>query len=251
MAKHRNPQGSIIQRDSRRIPEKLDDDIFFGLTLDSDQKAFRDAIWDKNTISVFCNSRSGTGKSTIAVGVGMMLCEYGLYDSIVYVATPTVEQKQGYLPGDQEAKSAPYMTPLEDALRALNYDPRHVIATSDNIEGIKDGSAIVEFTVDTYFRGINLENKVVIVDEAQNFYFDSLKKTLTRIHDNCKVIVIGHDKQCDIIKKPERSGFVKYLESFKKYKEETGDERVKICTLTHNHRGWFSNFCDDVEPNYT
>ena len=186
----------------------------------------------------------------IAVGVGTLLCNYGLYDGILYVATPTVEQKQGYLPGDQEAKSAPYMVPLEDALIALGYEPKHVIATSDNIDGIKDGSAFVEFSVDTYFRGINLENKVVIVDEAQNFYFDSLKKTLTRIHDNCKVIVIGHDKQCDIIKHPERSGFTRYLDEFKKYKMETGDEKIKICNLTKNYRGWFSTFCDNVTPHY-
>ena len=58
------------------------------------------------------------------------------------------------------------------------------------------------------------ENKVVIVDESQNFYFDELMKVLTRIHDNCKVIVIGHDGQNDLINNPERSGFVPYLKWF-------------------------------------
>ena len=95
----------------------------------------------------------------------------------------------------------------------------------------------------TFLRGTNFENKVVIVDEAQNFYFDELKKVLTRVHDSCKVIVIGHDGQNDLISNPERSGFVPYMEWF------NNDERTAVCRLEKNYRGWISQHADDLTYN--
>ena len=61
---------------------------------------------------------------------------------------------------------------------------------------------------------------MVIIDEAQNYYFDELKKVLTRLHDSCKIIVIGHEGQNDLFDHPERSGFVPYLNWF------AGDDRT-------------------------
>ena len=154
-----------------------------------------------------------------------------------------MEQRQGYLPGTQEAKSAPYMEPLIEALYTLDINPDTTIRSEENIEAVKNGSAYIEFTVDTYLRGVNFENKVIIIDESQNFYGDDLKKTLTRIHDSCKTIVIGHTEQCDLYKYKERSGFYQYLEAFSKI----DDPRIKICELTVNHRGWVSTISDNVQ----
>ena len=222
------------------IPETLDDHIFYGLSLDPDQRIFRDAIWDRSKIAVICNAKAGTGKTTIAVGVANLLYQYGLYNGIVYIMSPVMEQRQGFLPGDEDAKNAPYMQPLIDALTTIGVDPMKAIINYD--EDSNKNGAYIKFTVDTFLRGCNLENKVVIIEEAQNFYGDLLKKTLTRIHDNCKVIIIGHDKQCDLVKNPERSGFVKYISAF----EQANDPRAQICELKKNYRGWFSTFCDNV-----
>lgn len=225
------------------IPQKLDDDIFYGLDLDDDQKHFRDAIWNLEKIAVICNAKSGTGKTTVALGVANLLVQYGLYDKITYVISPTQEQRQGYLPGDQTSKTEPYMQPLMDALLTLGINPETAIISENNMQALKNGTAYIEFIADTYLRGVNFDNRVVIIDEAQNYYFDDLKKTLTRIHDNCKVIVIGHTEQCDIYKKPERTGFGPYLKAF----NECNDNRLEVCELNINHRGWFSNFCDNVK----
>lgn len=230
---------STKKLNSNEVPESLQNHIFYGLKLDEEQKIFRDAIWDKEKIAVICNAKAGTGKTTIAVAVANLLYHYGLYDGIVYIVSPVMEQRQGYLPGSEDAKNAPYMQPLADALLTIGEDPMKVIINDQ--QSLKNG-AYIKFTVDTFLRGCNLEKKVVIVEEAQNFYGDLLKKTLTRIHDSCKVIIIGHDKQCDLIKNPERSGFTKYVEAFKR----ANDPRAQICELKTNHRGWFSTFCDDV-----
>lgn len=225
------------------IPKTLDDHIFYGLKLDEHQKKFRDAIWNPEKMAVICNSKAGTGKSAIAIATANLLYQYGLYNGIVYIVSPVMEQRQGFLPGGESEKNAPYMQPLVDALLTIGVDPAQAIISDDNIMSQKKGDAYIKFTADTFLRGVNFENKVIIIDEAQNFYGDLLKKTLTRIHMSCKVILIGHVGQVDIISHPERSGFIKYIKAF----EKANDPRVEICELVKNYRGWFSTFCDNVE----
>ena len=54
-------------------PASLEDHPFYGLELDDEQKVFRDAIWNSEKLIVFCNSKAGTGKTTIATGVANMI----------------------------------------------------------------------------------------------------------------------------------------------------------------------------------
>lgn len=222
-------------------PQFLKEHPFYGLILDEEQQEFRDAIWDKEKLIVFCNSKAGTGKTTVALGVANLLYQYDLYKEVDYIVSPTQEQIQGFLPGDQEQKTAPYIGPLADACQVLNIDLNKALLSDTNIQAQKEGTAFIRFMPHTYLRGCNFDNSVVIIEEAQNFYGDSLKKVLTRIHDNCKVIVIGHTGQIDILKHPERSGFAKYIEHFK------DDPRCAVVTLTHNHRGWISSHADELE----
>ena len=238
MAKQSN--NSINYND---IPKTLDDHIFYGLKLDENQRKFRDAIWNPEKLAIICNAKSGSGKTLIAVATANLLYKYGLYNGIVYIISPVMEQRQGFLPGGEAEKNAPYMQPLVDALLTIGVDPSQAIISDDNIMSLKRGEAYIKFTADTFLRGVNFENKVVIVEEAQNFYGDILKKTLTRIHDSSRLILIGHEGQVDLVKNPERSGFVKYIKAFK----EANDPRVEICELTKNYRGWLSTFCDNVE----
>lgn len=240
-AKFKTNNQNNISRET--APANLKDSIFYGLKLDEEQKIFRDAIYDPNNLVVVCNAKAGTGKTTISLGVANLLVQYGFYDGIVYIAFPTQEQRQGYLPGTAEEKNAPYMEPLVEALYTLNIVPEQVLISESNIQAMKNGTAYIQFITDTYLRGCNFENKIVIVDEAQNSYYDTLKKTLTRLHDNCKLVLIGHTEQCDLYKHQEKSGFRPYLKAF----SECEDSRVQICNLSINHRGWISTFCDNVK----
>lgn len=221
------------------VPETLINHPFYGMVLDEEQEAFRNAIWSKDKLIVFCNAKAGTGKTTIATGVANLLVRYGRYDGIVYISSACQEEKQGYLKGSLEEKSAPYADVFYDALARIGVNVN--TATFDDIMNEKNGTAYVRAITHTFLRGTNFENKVIIIDEAQNYYFDELKKVLTRMHDNCKVIVIGHSQQCDLYHNPERSGFVKYLNHFSK------DERCAVCHLTKNYRGWISNMADELE----
>jgi len=220
------------------VPASLRDEPFYGLILDEQQQAFRDAIWDKDKLIVFCNAKAGTGKTLIATATANLLCDFKRYKGMVYIASPTQEQKQGYLKGTIEEKSEPYFEPFYQALKKIGVNMN--TSFFDNGVNEKYQTAYIECLTHTFLRGTNFEEKVVIIDEAQNFYFDELMKVLTRIHDNCKVIVIGHDGQNDLLSNPERSGFIPYLSWFKK------DERTAVCKLEKNYRGWISQHADDL-----
>lgn len=220
------------------MPETLTGHPFYNLDLDEYQEKFRDAIWNPDKLIVFCNAKAGTGKTLIATATANLLCEHGAYEGIVYVAAPTQEQKQGYLKGSIEEKSEPYFEPFYQALKKIGVNMNTVFFDREINE--KFQTAYIECLTHTFLRGTNFENKVVIIDEAQNFYFDELKKVLTRVHDNCKVIVIGHDGQNDLLSNPERSGFVPYYQWF------ASDPRTAICSLEKNYRGWISQTADSM-----
>lgn len=235
MAKSNNKQ-----KNNNEAPKDLKKHPFYGFELDDEQKAFRDAIWDDEKLIVFCNAKAGTGKTFIAVATADLLVQYGKYEGIVYISSPTQEGKLGFLPGEISDKVAVYSEPLLEALLKLDINPNTAIHQYD-IMNQKNGTSYIDATTHVYLRGCNFENKVVILDETQNYYCDELKKTLTRISDNCKVIVIGHSGQVDLYHKPENSGFVRYLEHFK------DDPRTAICELKTNHRGWISSHADALE----
>ena len=212
---------------------------FYGLTLDPEQREFVSAILDPTAISVFCNAKAGTGKTTLAVGAANMLYHKKRCDGIIYLFSPVQESKQGFLPGTPEEKSRPYYTPLTDAMDALGIDSK----CFDQLYRVNGGNSkqfkpYISAFPHTYLRGANLLNKAIIVDECQNFDHEELKKTLTRLHDSCKIICIGHIGQTDISK--AKSGFAAFLSSAEE------QPFIRTCTLSKNYRGVFSQWADSV-----
>lgn len=212
---------------------------FYGLDLDEQQKEFVSACLDLNKTIVFVDAAAGTGKTTLAMGAANMMVKdkRNDLDGIVYIVSPYGEQRQGFLPGSHTEKSEVYFEPAYQALLQCNMNP-YTDVYSDPLTAKRKGDAFVKMLTHTFLRGVNLEKKVVIIDEAQNYTTAELKKVLTRIHDDCKVIVIGHSLQCDT---KERSGFIPYIQHFQ------GQERCSVCKLTKNYRGWLSTFADLME----
>lgn len=213
--------------------------ISFEFDLDAEQAAFVEAILSKDKTIVFCNAAAGTGKTTLAIGAANILVKdkRNDYNGIVYIVSPYGEQKQGYLPGSITEKSEVYYEPAYQAMIECGMNPNTDVC-SESMTSKKRGEAFVKLLTHTYLRGTNLSKKVVIIDEAQNYTVPELKKVLTRVHDDCKVIVIGHTGQIDI---SAGSGFAKYIEHFRKY------EDAIICALTVNHRGKISRYADELE----
>lgn len=219
--------------------------VFFKLKLDEDQLDFVKSVLDPDVTTVWCDAKAGSGKTTLALACAITLVtnDPDHYDGIAYIAAPVGMQAQGFLPGTLEEKSAVFFEPLYQAMTTLDISPTTLIS-ENNMANVKNGNAYIQALPHTFLRGTNFENKVVIIDEAANFYTDELKKVLTRMHDTCKIIVIGHHGQIDLYKFPERSGFVRYLNWFKAMPD------ARICKLTKNYRGRFSSFADAMPDTY-
>ena len=245
MGRQTKKQEAEVQKTKKDAPQFIADHPFYGFHLDPDQLDFVESIWNPDTKIIFCNSKAGTGKTQMAYAVANLLCEYGFYDGIVYVVSPYGEAKQGFLPGDITEKSEVYFEPLYQAIWKCNQIPSEVIYSESMMAACDKQRPIghVKCLTHTYLRGTNFENKVVILDESQNFSFMDLKKTLTRISDDCKVIVIGHSLQKDTL--DLSNGFECYFEYYKKMKD-AGETRVAVCNLTKNYRGWISQTADDL-----
>ena len=212
---------------------------FYSMILDDEQVAFVEAIKNANKTIVFCDAPAGTGKTTLAMGAANILVQdkrNGL-DGIVYIVSPYGEGKQGYLPGSITEKSEVYYEPAYQAMVEIGLNPFSDVENKSLSEKKKNGDGFVKMLTHTYLRGTNLQNKVVILDESQNYTVAELKKVLTRCHDTCKVIVIGHTGQIDI---NGRSGFASYMRHF------DGHEKCAVCKLTTNHRGWLSTYADEL-----
>lgn len=199
-----------------------------------------DALDDKTKI-IWINAKSGTGKTMMAVMVA-----YAIYlDSkqtkeLLYVAAPVQEDALGFTSGSIQQKEAKYMSPLYDALKQLNMVPEQVIRDTDDAENQKPDDVWCNTKTTAYVRGTNIINTVMILDEAQNNTKNDLKTMLTRVHDNSKVFVIGHDKQNDL-DDPRKSGFVPYMKWFEE------EPYSKTHKLHHNFRGVLAKRADDFE----
>lgn len=219
-------------------PDKISSEMFYGMRLDEQQLAFANAIWNKDIDIVFCNAKAGTGKTTIATGVADMLVKYGMFDSIVYIMSPYGERKQGWLPGTITEKSSVYFEAFYQAMENCNIN-FHTSVNTDSMVNQKNGTGYITCITDTFLRGTNLNKAVVILDEAQNYTSPQLKKILTRVCDGTKVVVIGHDLQCDL-DASSKSGFVDCINHF------DGCDRAFVCKLTQNYRGWISRHADEL-----
>lgn len=218
-------------------------DVFYGMKLDEKQKEFRDAIWSTDYDIIFCNAKSGTGKTTLAIGMANLLIKSGEYTKLIYVVSPTQETKQGFLPGSLEEKTAVYFDPVIQALEEIGEDPQQAIVQFNPDD--KLGRAWISCVPHTFMRGVNFKGSdgkgvIVIIDEMQNMYLEDAKKVLTRCHDSAKTICIGHEGQNDLYKNPRNSGFVPYINHFK------DQPRAKVCELTTNYRGWVSTHADNL-----
>ena len=219
-------------------PRTLTGHPFYGMSLDEEQLNFANTIWNPDIDIIFCNAKAGTGKTTVATGVANLLVQHRFFNNIVYIMSPYGERTQGWLPGTITEKSSVYFEAFYQALLNCNVNP-HTAINDESMVNQKNGTGYITCITDTYLRGTNLNDAVIIIDEAQNYTLAQLQKTLTRVGTRAKVIVIGHDLQCDL-RNPEESGFTRYLNHFAE------EERAAVCELFTNHRGWISQHADAI-----
>ena len=155
------------------------------------QKSFYRTI-GRNDVT-FCVGPAGCGKTYLATHYALKNLARGKYDKMV-ITKPLVEvdgEKMGYLPGDIDEKTAPYMM-------SLYYNMEQIIG-KQRLDVLKKAGAIQVIPL-AYMRGLTLTDSIVVLDEAQNATPAQIKTFLTRIGAGSKYIVCGDLMQSDIRK---------------------------------------------------
>ena len=150
---------------------------------------------------------AGCGKTFLSVHKALR--ELGDKDSTIdgiVIVKPLVEaagEKIGYLPGDVEEKTAPFMM-------SFYYNMEQIIG-KQRLQVLKESNTIQVIPL-AFMRGITLANKFVILDEAQNATPEQIKMFVTRIGENSKYIITGDLEQSDIQK--HKSGLEDAIKRF-------------------------------------
>lgn len=133
---------------------------------------------------------AGTGKTYLAVAVGVNMLIDGKVDKII-LSRPAVEagERLGFLPGDMKDKVDPFMQPLYDALN--DFLPAKQV--SKMIEDKK-----IEIAPLAFMRGRTLANAFVVLDEAQNATTMQMKMFLTRLGKGSRMVITGDRTQIDL-----------------------------------------------------
>lgn len=144
----------------------------------------------KNKELVFSVGPAGTGKTYLAVAMGVSLLLKGEIERII-LTRPAVEagEQLGFLPGDLREKVDPYLRPLYDAL----YD---MIPPEQVEKRIKSGE--IEIAPLAFMRGRTLSNAYVILDEGQNTLQSQMRMFLTRMGNRSRVVITGDLTQVDL-----------------------------------------------------
>lgn len=215
--------------------KKRGEDLFFGIVCNEGQEEFKQAIMDPENQVIAVNAVAGSGKTLIAVACARLLCAHEDYDGALYIFATPSEDALGFRPGTAAEKEQDYLEPLYDALIKLNENPRQSIS-SDISE--KNGTAWIQARSATFMRGINLDRKVVIIDEVQNFNIPVIKRIISRCHDSVKLILIGCTAQTDIpINKSCFSQLLKHMSTFDGFVE---------CHLPVSYRGRLAEHIDKL-----
>lgn len=212
-------------------------ELFSGIICNKDQEKFRDAVMNDKNNFILVDAVSGSGKTLIAVTCAKQLVANGHYRSCVFLVPTTSEQELGYRPGSTAEKISDYMVPLRQALMKIGEEPDKVITNSLE-ENLKDSNKWLIVAPQTFLRGVNFENQVVIVDEAQNFTIPQIKKIISRNYDSSKLIVIGSSNQIDI--DPNKSCFARLMNHMEGF-----DGYIK-CELPISYRGKLAMHIDKL-----
>jgi phosphate starvation-inducible PhoH-like protein len=158
---------------------------------------------------VLCSGPAGVGKSYISMkaAVDLLLDPANSYEKLVIVR-PAVEaeEKLGSLPGNVEEKLDPYIFP--------SYYLLNKIIGKEAREKLKEAEIIEVFAL-AYMRGMNIDNTILIFEEAQNSTPNQMKLLLTRIGYNSKFFISGDLEQTDRYKDKKQSGLWDALQRFK------------------------------------
>lgn len=163
------------------------------------------AAFYSGTPIIIQDGYAGTGKTFTALYTALSkVCssDYSNYTKVIIIRSAVETRPVGFIKGDLDEKQAvyesPYMSLSKECFKNFN-DPYPLLKATNQLE----------FKLTTHLRGETFHDCIVIVDECQNMDYAELETVMTRAGHNCQMIFCGDDRQNDLSRTREKSGFGK------------------------------------------
>lgn len=172
-------------------------DIWGILPLNVEQKCALDLLLRDDVKLVTLMGPAGTGKTLLALAVGLKKVFDDSSHKKILVSRPIVPLGKdiGYLPGSKEEKLYHWMQPIYDNLEFLCESTCSANA-AETQKWVMESKKI-EVEAVTYIRGRTLPNMYIIIDEAQNLTPHEVKTIISRAGQGTKVVLTGDPTQID------------------------------------------------------
>ena len=133
---------------------------------------------------------AGTGKTFLALHLALREVCDGTKNKVIVLRSAVPTRDIGFLPGNAAEKLSAYEGPYAPLVNSL--------FGRDDAYGILQQHKAISFDSTSFLRGTTLDNCVVVVDEVQNCNLHEINTIMTRVGENCRVIICGDGKQSDL-----------------------------------------------------
>jgi len=173
------------------------------------QKVAFTAYKDKKNL--FLYGAAGTGKTFISLYLGLndALNPETTQECVYLVRSAVPTREIGFLPGDEEDKTALFQVPYQNMVQFMFEQPNEQ-AFNMLYDRLKNQGSLM-FMTTSFLRGITLDNAIIIVDESQNLNFHELDTIITRVGQDSKIIFCGDFFQTDLQKNSEKEGLQVFM----------------------------------------
>lgn len=172
--------------------------------LTDNQRSYLEALSSKSGSQIAVLGPAGTGKTWIAACYAADQYRQRRIDKII-LTRPNVPSGRslGFFPGTLNEKFSPWAAPVMEAItERIGRAACDIALKNGDIE-------LVPFEV---MRGRSWKDAFILLDEAQNATVAEMKTFLTRVGENCTVVMNGDVNQSDL---RERSGLLTVIHLIK------------------------------------
>lgn len=207
---------------------------------DARQRLFISSLVDDQILMSIALGRAGTGKTLLAIAYALE--KHIKENKSIILIKPSVfvggkSQVMAALPGTAEEKLSGVMASYMVHLTALLGFKAPFI-----IEDMMDKGTLKYLPIETA-RGMSLENCTVILDEAQNCDFHTMKTIVSRVASNSKLIVLGDLSQIDVPKLDYRDTGLHLFLTSPTFKDS---KYTSVITLTGQYRSPLADLAETI-----
>ncbi len=182
-----------------------------------EQKMFLYLLQDPDILCVTVSGISGKGKTLLSCDYALSQVKKGLYNEFLYTKSITPmddDEYMGYNKGSEDEKFSAHIkalfTTIEYLFKEELVGPNKKKTVSEKMEELMAREELGTLPL-AGIRGMNIFQKVVLLDEAQNTKRHTIKTLVSRLTDESKLIVSGDIEQIDDSKLNEFNNGLSHL----------------------------------------